>query len=55
VGARCCAWVWCGGLVVVIWSSLAWAVVVGGCGMSVGDRCEQLSPLAVVLCDDDER
>jgi hypothetical protein len=53
VGTHCCAWVWCGGLVVVIWSLLVWAVVVGGHGMSVGDRCERLSPFAMVLCDDE--
>jgi hypothetical protein len=52
VDARCCAWVWCGGLVMVVWSSLAGAVVVGGHGMSAG-IVVSLSLFAVVLCDDE--
>jgi hypothetical protein len=49
------------GLVVIVcgWflpclSLLAWAVIVGGRGMSVGDGCGWLLPFAVVLCDDEQ-
>jgi hypothetical protein len=36
-------------------SALAWAVIVGSCGMSAEDGCGRLSSFAVVSCDDDER
>jgi hypothetical protein len=47
VGARRCAWVWCGGLVMVVWGSLVWAVVVGGHGMSTSvTHCQVTISLA---------